>query len=612
MILNTDMTHPSLYLKALWCVVSACATAVAVWLLLSYLDPDYSHLTSVSVAQSALTDEPITLPFTELFSPQNSSPLIKANFSVPAGHVVYIRHYIGIVKVFREDVRVFSTTVAEGVRFNLANPLLIDPAAFRHATTAGTPTEFQLQLYSVNNAAKMSEIYIGPEAMFYDSVLYSDLRHELRLFFVGAMVVLLCLALISFPMTMYRFVILPFLIMLVFFTILTLGKTRFFSGNFEFYYRYLIPCFPILGVAVISMMKLSVVDGESASKKVWVYSIVCSLLIYAIFLGVPSVTITQANALLSVPSFLLIMYYYLFFHMFPHIHRIDIDSCAVVSCALIICFLLTHDFLSYTAAISSHLFMGMASPFFMLLMMVLLFHHTVSLTRKRLENFNAELLSRMGTQRVALEEDHKNNSKLLAENIGLEQRQNLNLELHDGVLTYLAKINAMTEKPVSEKEIILHKLARNATREIRIILDSDPILGHSLFTALASLRVQLVEPLGQIGVRVRWRMTSLVDYASTDSGMLMDVIRIIQESTHNAVRRSGCTSLSVLALKDANQRDIIVITNRGGTPYRQQSERGHGISSMRQRAKRIGAQFYIESRPGGGRVRLIMPKSAAI
>jgi signal transduction histidine kinase len=93
---------------------------------------------------------------------------------------------------------------------------------------------------------------------------------------------------------------------------------------------------------------------------------------------------------------------------------------------------------------------------------------------------------------------------------------------------------------------------------------------------------------------------------------LMDVVRIIQESMHNAVERSGCTSLSVLALKDADQRDIIVITNRGGTTYRQQSERGHGISSMQQRAKRIGAEFYIESRPSGGRVRLIMPKSPAV
>ena len=612
MILNTDMKLPGLYLKAFWCVVLACAAAVAVWLLLSHLDPDYSHLTSVSVAQSSLTDEPITLPFTILFSPQNSSPLIKANFSVPAGHVVYIRHYIGIVKIFREDVRVFSTTVAEGLRFNFANPLLIDPAEFRHDTTVGKPTEYQLQLYSVNNAAKLSEIYIGPEAVFYDSVSFTDLKHELRLFFVGAMFVLLCLAVISFPMAMYRFITLPFFIMLVFFTILTLGKTRFLSSYFEFQYRYLIPCFPILAIAVISMMKLSVVDGYSVSKKVWVYSVVFSLLIYAILLGIPSVTITQANALLSVPSFLLIMYYYLFFHMLPRIHRIDIESCAVVSCALIICFLLTHDFLSYTASINSHLFMGMASPFFMLLMMVLLFHRTVSLTRKRLENFNAELLSSMEDQRLALEEDHNNNSKLLAENIGLEQRQNLNLELHDGVLTYLAKINTMTEKPVSEQEILLQKLARNATREIRIILDSDPILGHSLFTALASLRVQLVEPLGQIGVRVRWRMTSLVDYASSDNGMLMDVVRIIQESMHNAVERSGCTSLSVLALKDADQRDIIVITNRGGTTYRQQSERGHGISSMQQRAKRIGAEFYIESRPSGGRVRLIMPKSPAV
>ena len=51
--------------------------------------------------------------------------------------------------------------------------------------------------------------------------------------------------------------------------------------------------------------------------------------------------------------------------------------------------------------------------------------------------------------------------------------------------------------------------------------------------------------------------------------------------------------------------------NGGGTAYRTQSERGHGLSSMQQRAKRIGAQFFIEARPTGARVRLIMPRSVA-
>ena len=193
--------------------------------------------------------------------------------------------------------------------------------------------------------------------------------------------------------------------------------------------------------------------------------------------------------------------------------------------------------------------------------------------------------------------------------MGLAQRQNLNLELHDGVLTYLAMINAMTEQPTTEREISLYKLARNATREIRIILDSDPVAGHSLFTALASLRIQLVEPLEQIGLRVRWDMTSLYDYVSSDSGTLMDVVRIIQECIHNAVERSDCKALIVRAVKDNEGRDVIAISNLGGTAYSQQSEPGHGIHIMQQRAERIGALFSIQTRPTGARVLLVMPPS---
>ena len=595
--------------RAFACIVLATCLVFAGWSLFNASKSIDAEITKISMADSASGQTSISLPFTDLFSPQNSMPAVTVDLTVPADKLVYVPHYLGVIEIYQGGELVLATPDLVAVMFNKPTPLLFDPADFQFAGDTVNPREFQLRLYSVSNIARLSEMYIGTAENFSSELSSHRLKEISRLFLLGTLAVVFALTTALLTMKSYRHIVFPFMVILSSIMAITFADTNLLSNNVALYYHYLIPLFPLLSAAIGTAVNVSLLDSNDINKRMWFASSACSLLIYALWFVSASVSITQINALLSVPLFSLLITFFLFRYIFPKIQELSIEAFLVLSISLAIVLCLFHDVLSYTGLINSAVFLAGTTPVLLIVLMMALFSRFASATTKRLESFNLELTDKLAEQKRHLDLNHRQTAVLQAKNMGLAQRQNLNLELHDGVLTYLAMINAMTEQPTTEREISLYKLARNATREIRIILDSDPVAGHSLFTALASLRIQLVEPLEQIGLRVRWDMTSLYDYVSSDSGTLMDVVRIIQECIHNAVERSDCKALIVRAVKDNKGRDVIAISNLGGKAYRQQSEPGHGIHIMQQRAERIGALFSIQTRPTGARVLLVMPPS---
>ena len=597
--------------RAFACTVMATCILFAGWSLFNTSTSIDAEVTKIKMADSASNQKSIGLPFIDLFSHQNSMPTVTVDLTIPADKLVYVPHYLGIIEIYQGDELVLATPDLITVMFNKPHPLLFDPADIAFAVGTGNPREFQLRLYSVSNIARLSEIYIGTAENFSSELLSHRLKETSRLFLLGTLAVVFALTAALLTMKSYRHIVFPFIIILSSIMAITFADTNLVSNNLALYYHYSIPLFPLLSAAIGTAVNVSLLDSNDINKRMWLASSAGSLFIYTVWFLSTSVSITQINALLSVPLFSLLITFFLFRYIFPKIQELNIEAFLVLSISLAIVLYIFHDILSYTGLINSTAFLAGATPILLIVLMMTLFSRFASATTKRLENFNTELTDKLAKQRRHLDLNHKQTALLQAKNMGLAQRQNLNLELHDGVLTYLAMINAMTEQPTTEREISLYKLARNATREIRIILDSDPVAGHSLFTALASLRIQLVEPLTQIGLRVRWDMTSLYDYVSSDSGTLMDVVRITQECIHNAVERSACKALTVRALKDNKGRDVIAISNLGGIAYRQQSEPGHGIHNMQQRAETIGALFSIQTRPTGARVLLVMPPSVS-
>ncbi|HEY2587707.1 MAG TPA: sensor histidine kinase [Tepidisphaeraceae bacterium] len=89
------------------------------------------------------------------------------------------------------------------------------------------------------------------------------------------------------------------------------------------------------------------------------------------------------------------------------------------------------------------------------------------------------------------------------------------------------------------------------------------------------------------------------------------LLPIAQEAVTNALRHSGATRIAIELAFDADALRLTVTDNGEGFDVRRAAE-GFGLSGMRERADRIGAELAIESERGlGTEVRVSVPREAA-
>ena len=227
--------------------------------------------------------------------------------------------------------------------------------------------------------------------------------------------------------------------------------------------------------------------------------------------------------------------------------------------------------------------------------------------QKALAKSNANLLLRLDENTRKLNEDFSRISKLNAEKVLATETARLHAELHDGVLTYLSMINAMTEESADDKIKSVNVLARNASTEIRVIVEAETIQRMSLFSALSTFRQRVADPLIFLNVTVDWDLRPLQHYNLSDPSVIMGVVRIFQEALHNAVERAKCRDLRVSAEWLAGDRLQVTILNQGGATLKESDTRGIGIRSMKNRAAAIGAKISLRPYPSGAILELVLP-----
>src|SRR5262249_7343850 len=86
-----------------------------------------------------------------------------------------------------------------------------------------------------------------------------------------------------------------------------------------------------------------------------------------------------------------------------------------------------------------------------------------------------------------------------------------------------------------------------------------------------------------------------------DADVRRQVFLIFKESTNNIVRHSACSSVEV-DVNVENHAITLTLKDNGKGFDTTQASRGHGLMSMNQRARSLGASLQIDSRLGGGTV----------
>jgi signal transduction histidine kinase len=212
-------------------------------------------------------------------------------------------------------------------------------------------------------------------------------------------------------------------------------------------------------------------------------------------------------------------------------------------------------------------------------------------------------------RRVAeISSDVERNLKALAdsriEQVTARERKRIAADLHDDLGAKL-----LTIVHTSESERIA-TLARDALEEMRLSvrgLTGKPV---QLDDALADWRAEFVSRLMQAGIDGSWGLPETEPGTCLTSRAFVQTTRILREAVNNIIKHSGATQCAVTSeVTDGTLMLVLRDDGRGiAPPDEERLDRGHGLTTMKQRARQLQGQCLVESGPGLGTVvRLSIP-----
>jgi two-component system sensor histidine kinase UhpB len=225
----------------------------------------------------------------------------------------------------------------------------------------------------------------------------------------------------------------------------------------------------------------------------------------------------------------------------------------------------------------------------------------------RAEEGKVVLEQRVREATAEIERNFRQLSELKVEQVTERERKRIAADLHDDLGAKL-----LTIVHTSDNERI-STLAREALEEMRLSvrgLTGKPV---RLADALGDWRAEVVARLAQAGIDGTWDAPE--DLPQTLSARAyVQTTRILREATSNIIKHSGASTCSVtVGVADGDFQLVVQDNGDGIAPETEgRMDRGHGLASMKGRAKQMQGQCLVESSPGYGTViRLTLPLDRA-
>jgi signal transduction histidine kinase len=224
------------------------------------------------------------------------------------------------------------------------------------------------------------------------------------------------------------------------------------------------------------------------------------------------------------------------------------------------------------------------------------------------EQGKAQLELRVREATAEIERTFRQLAELRVEQVTERERKRIAADLHDDLG---AKLLTIVHTSESER---ISTLAREALEEMRLSVRGLTGRPVRLADALGDWRAEIVSRLAQAGIEGDWDAPE--DLPQTLSARAyVQTTRILREATSNIIKHSGATHCAVSAGISEGYFQLLVQDNGEGIAHEIDGrlDRGHGLASMKGRAKQLQGQCLVESGPGYGTViRLTLPLDRAI
>jgi len=203
-----------------------------------------------------------------------------------------------------------------------------------------------------------------------------------------------------------------------------------------------------------------------------------------------------------------------------------------------------------------------------------------------------------------IERNYAQLAETKVEQVTERERKRIAADLHDDLG---AKLLTIVHTSESDR---ISTLAREALEEMRLSvrgLTGKPV---QLLDALGDWRAEVVSRLSQANIIAEWKSPPEDIVHTLPARAYVQTTRIFRESVSNIIKHSGATHCTISCAVLGTDFQVMIQDNGHGISMELDGrlDRGHGMASMKSRAKQMHGQCLVESGPGWGTViRLTIP-----
>jgi signal transduction histidine kinase len=168
-------------------------------------------------------------------------------------------------------------------------------------------------------------------------------------------------------------------------------------------------------------------------------------------------------------------------------------------------------------------------------------------------------------------------------------------DLHDGVAGHLLSISALAGSAAGPERLdTIQRAAKSAIVDLRLIVESLDEYSGELLACLTQFRGRVDQLMRGTGMQVEWALSPALIPAPISQESALNLVRILQEMIHNAIRHSGGSRIQIDIAPAESESVCIRCRDDGQLGSDQMNLReGTGIRNMRLRAERSGADLEV-------------------
>jgi signal transduction histidine kinase len=227
------------------------------------------------------------------------------------------------------------------------------------------------------------------------------------------------------------------------------------------------------------------------------------------------------------------------------------------------------------------------------------------------ERLAAELERRVQDKARELEANYEQLAEARRTEALAVERARIMSEMHDGIGSQLTMALSLVGAAAGAGGDPVATVLRQSIEDLQLIIDSLEPVEDDLLTVLGALRYRVEDRLRTSGIEIRWNVRDLPPMPWLTPQNVLSVLRIFQEAFANCIKHSGARTVEVeteLLDRDGAPRARISIVDDGRGMAG--PGRGRGLRNMERRARSLGGELRIDSRPGRTAVSLFIPVAA--